>query len=117
MSESPTEAAILKVLDWAYDKAAEGFPHFDSANDLAESYLKGESPTPSRHFLSRHHTLTSADVRWPLTVEGNPHLLIAGLPGMGKTTCLLTLCKQMIAVKALYFCEGKTRPVPVRLSP
>ena len=40
---------------------------------------------------------TSTEVRWPLTVKGNPHLLVAGLPGMGKTTCLLNLCKQMIA--------------------
>ena len=40
--------------------------------------------------------LTGADVRWPLTVKGNPHLLLAGLPGMGKTTCLLSLCRQML---------------------
>ena len=33
---------------------------------------------------------------WPLTTKGNPHLLIAGLPGMGKTTSLLNLCTQMI---------------------
>ncbi len=42
MSESPTETAILKILDWAYDKATEGFPCFDSANDLAKDYLKGD---------------------------------------------------------------------------
>lgn len=42
--------------------------------------------------------LTGAEVRWPLTVKGNPHLLIAGLPGMGKTTCLLNLCEQMLDV-------------------
>ena len=41
-------------------------------------------------------TLTGADVQWPLTVKGNPHLLIGGLPGMGKTTCLLNLCRQMV---------------------
>jgi hypothetical protein len=41
-------------------------------------------------------TLTGIDVRWSLTVKGNPHLLVAGLPGMGKTTCLLKLCKQML---------------------
>ena len=41
--------------------------------------------------------LTGAEVRWPLTVKGNPHLLVAGLPGMGKTTCLLNLCTQMLA--------------------
>lgn len=42
-------------------------------------------------------TFTGNDVKWPLTVKGNPHLLVAGLPGMGKTTCLLNLCKQMLA--------------------
>ena len=43
------------------------------------------------------NSFTRAEVRWPLTVKGNPHLLIAGLPGMGKTTCLLNLCRQMLA--------------------
>ena len=43
-------------------------------------------------------TFTNSDVLWPLTTKGNPHLLIAGLPGMGKTTCLLNLCRQMAAV-------------------
>ena len=42
--------------------------------------------------------LTGANVRWTLTVKGNPHLLVAGLPGMGKTTCLLNVCKQMLDV-------------------
>ena len=37
-----------------------------------------------------------ARVEWQLTVRGNPHLLVAGLPGMGKTTCLLNLCRQML---------------------
>ena len=41
--------------------------------------------------------LTGSEVRWPLTIKGNPHLLVAGLPGMGKTTCLLNLCQQMLA--------------------
>ena len=36
------------------------------------------------------------EVSWPLAVEGNPHLLVTGLPGMGKTTCLLNLCAQML---------------------
>lgn len=35
-------------------------------------------------------------MHWPLTVRGNPHLLVAGLPGMGKTTCLLNICRQML---------------------
>ena len=40
--------------------------------------------------------LAASEVQWSLTVKGNPHLLIAGLPGMGKTTCLLNLCRQMV---------------------
>ena len=42
--------------------------------------------------------LTNIEVNWPLSVRGNPYLLIAGLPGMGKTTCLVNLCKQLVAV-------------------
>lgn len=41
--------------------------------------------------------VTGAEVRWDLTIKGNPHLLVAGLPGMGKTTCLLNLCRQMLS--------------------
>ena len=43
-----------------------------------------------------HDRFTSEEVKWSLTTKGNPHLLVAGLPGMGKTTCLLNLCKQML---------------------
>ena len=42
--------------------------------------------------------LTNASVDWTIRVEGNPHLLVAGLPGMGKTTCLVNMCRQMVAV-------------------
>lgn len=46
-----------------------------------------------------------SEVLWPLTTKGNPHLLLAGLPGMGKTTCLLNICRQMVAagVRPLIF--------------
>ena len=44
------------------------------------------------------NTYTNSDVGWRLGVDGNPHLLIAGLPGMGKTTCLVDLCKQMVTL-------------------
>ena len=53
-------------------------------------------PTPGPAIGLGADTLTGAHVQWPLTIKGNPHLLIAGLPGMGKTTCLLNLCRQMV---------------------
>lgn len=34
-------------------------------------------------------------VHWRVGVQGNPHLMIVGLPGMGKTHCLIHLCQQL----------------------
>ena len=53
------------------------------------------APIPAVHLGKE--ALTNIEVRWSLGVKGNPHLLIAGLPGMGKTTCLVNLCKQMVS--------------------
>ncbi len=53
------------------------------------------APIPAVHLGKE--ALTNTEVCWSLGVKGNPHLLIAGLPGMGKTTCLVNLCKQMVS--------------------
>lgn len=39
---------------------------------------------------------TESPVQWKMEISGNPHLMIAGLPGMGKTTCIINLCEQLI---------------------
>jgi len=67
----------------------------DEAANLGENAEGAPSEIPSVCFGT--DMLTGTEVRWPLTVRGNPHLLVAGLPGMGKTTCLLNLCKQTLA--------------------
>jgi hypothetical protein len=36
-------------------------------------------------------------VTWSPAITGNPHLMIAGLPGMGKTTCLINICNKLVA--------------------
>lgn len=58
------------------------------------------TPEPSNAELVTLGTdvLTGHDVQWSVSTVGNPHLLIAGLPGMGKTTCILNICKQMLSV-------------------
>ncbi len=45
------------------------------------------------------------ELQWDVNIKGNPHLLIAGLPGMGKTTCLLNISKQMVetGIKPIIF--------------
>ena len=40
---------------------------------------------------------SGADVEWPVTSKANPHLMIVGLPGMGKTETLLNICQQLVA--------------------
>jgi len=38
---------------------------------------------------------TGEDVQWRVSIKGNPHLMVLGLPGMGKTTSLITICRQL----------------------
>ena len=62
-----------------------------------------DSPGRDPEILLGKDFATGQQVFWPLTTKGNPHLLIAGLPGMGKTTCLLNICRQMV--------EAGVRPI------
>jgi hypothetical protein len=75
-------------------------PEAQSGESQAEKGGSGKTAGPTKEHVPSVYfgtdLLTGAEVRWPLTVKGNPHLLVAGLPGMGKTTCLLNLCKQML---------------------
>ena len=73
---------------------AADFEDAASGGDPASS-ATSDSPASVPAIALGADALTGADVHWPLTVKGNPHLLIAGLPGMGKTTCLLNLCRQI----------------------
>lgn len=43
------------------------------------------------------HASDGSELHWEPTIRGNPHLMIVGLPGMGKTTCLVSLCRQLLA--------------------
>ena len=74
-------------------EAAARLPTGETAPDRNPT---ADVPTPVPAIALGADTLTGADVQWSLPIKGNPHLLIAGLPGMGKTTCLLNLCRQMV---------------------
>ena len=72
MPESSTETALLRILDWAYDKATDGLPGFGSANDLAEDYLMRDGT------LSEN---VNALIRWQNTKAGTSGFL-TGLGGL-----------------------------------
>lgn len=72
MEGSLTETKIMQALDWAYDKAINGIPGLDSAQELAESYLKdSESLIDSANSL----------IRWQNTKAATSGFL-AGLGGI-----------------------------------
>jgi uncharacterized protein (DUF697 family) len=41
MTQEVNQSMIMKTLDWAYDKAVNGVPGFDSAEEMANDYLNG----------------------------------------------------------------------------
>ena len=56
-----------------------------------------DSPSSGEILLNLGHTLAGeVPVKWNLSIKGNPHLMIVGLPGMGKTTCIINLCEQLV---------------------
>jgi DNA phosphorothioation-dependent restriction protein DptH len=42
-------------------------------------------------------SLTHMPVDWSVSIRSNPHLMMVGLPGMGKTTALINIAKQLTA--------------------
>lgn len=42
-------------------------------------------------------TLTHVPVDWSVSIRTNPHLMMVGLPGMGKTIALINIAKQLAA--------------------
>lgn len=95
---APTPAATVSQPEHLTDAEEETSPD-EPQTQMSGSSDPEASTSHSEPSLSLGTQLfTGSEVRWPLTVKGNPHLLLAGLPGMGKTTCLLNLCKQMLDV-------------------
>ncbi|HBC7422224.1 TPA: EcsC family protein [Serratia marcescens] len=67
-----TIGKVQKALDWAYDKAVNGVPGLDSAQELAESYIKKDGDPV---------TCVNALIRWQNTKAGTSGFL-TGLGGI-----------------------------------
>ncbi len=69
-----------------------------AGSDQAAKEDSHEQSTKSPTALMLGHTAVGdVPVKWNIQIAGNPHLMIVGLPGMGKTTCLINLCSQLIS--------------------
>jgi len=93
--QSAASQPALSEAGSAMDTSNEGL-WAKSKTESASSSPAGRADDNERSVCLGTDLLTGSEVRWHLTVKGNPHLLVAGLPGMGKTTCLLNLCRQML---------------------
>lgn len=72
MGKNLTEGAVMRALDFAYDKAVNGVAGMDSASEIAESYMKsGESKLDQANSL----------IRWQNTKAGTSGFL-TGLGGI-----------------------------------
>lgn len=69
---SLSQAMILKSLDWAYDKATNGVPGLDSAQEMANNYLQGEGTLTEK---------VNSLIRWQNTKAGTSGF-ITGLGGL-----------------------------------
>jgi hypothetical protein len=72
------------------EEQGEGEPHIK----VSAGHSK-DSPTEIGIVLGKSED--DAKVCWQPSISGNPHMMIAGLPGMGKTTCLVSMCYQLAA--------------------
>ncbi|WP_411887713.1 ATP-binding protein [Hydrocarboniphaga effusa] len=74
----------------------------ESGVSSASSLSLSVSPELSANLVSNRarillgHQVGAGDpVDWSVSTQGNPHLLVVGLPGMGKTTSLIQICTQL----------------------
>lgn len=82
------------------------YPQKDSGSTMnpprSELTLPGteiEAPEASADGAARivlgRHVISDEPVEWSVGIRGNPHLMLVGLPGMGKTTSLINICRQL----------------------
>lgn len=72
MAEELTQGKIMQALDWAYEKAINGVPGLDSADEMAQEYLKGSGSMEDR---------VNSLIRWQNTKAGTSGFL-SGLGGI-----------------------------------
>lgn len=71
MASKLTESKIMQALDWAYEKAINGVPGLDSAEEMARDYLKGDDKLVDQ---------VNSLIRWQITKAGTSGFL-TGLGG------------------------------------
>jgi DNA phosphorothioation-dependent restriction protein DptH len=95
---SPTEAVVLSERQSPEETVPE---QPGTARETAGQVPNDQEPPNVAmarvEVLLGHRDGGDEPVLWHPNIKANPHLMILGLPGMGKTTCLINLCRQLEA--------------------
>jgi hypothetical protein len=65
--------------------------------DEAPEAAAGLDTVPDPLDIRLGESLTQIPIDWSVSIRSNPHLMMVGLPGMGKTTALINIAKQLTA--------------------
>ncbi len=100
--EEPEAANPTETSDVRREESAVGSGEsVESGEPVSEGAAEPASPTAatteSTDILLGHRNKGGEEITWTVGTSGNPHLMIVGQPGMGKTVCLLNLCRQFAA--------------------
>lgn len=118
-SQIPDRAARQRMIDLKSDQNIEPLEPQDATSNIEsddkdssqkepmQSVLKEEDS--AKEIQTRGETLihlgdeiqSAESVKWKISINANPHLLLVGLPGMGKTTSLINICTQMLREKII----------------
>jgi DNA polymerase III delta prime subunit len=71
----------------------------DDGLDRAKQEVGGDVPAAKSFAdpvqVRLGESLAQFPVDWSVSIRSNPHMMMVGLPGMGKTTALINMCRQL----------------------
>jgi len=97
LTDSPGEDADVVPEDDEPGREADDPQVPDETVPQARVDAPGPDSPPSLMVVHMGVDQYGEDVEWNVSIKGNPHFLMAGLPGMGKTTALVNMAHQFVS--------------------
>jgi hypothetical protein len=93
--QATTTVAPIPVVDAPSSPPVPSSSASESKPQTASKDFPSTPATPLSTAIRIGESKSGDEVLWTTSIRSNPHLMIVGLPGMGKTTCLISLCAQL----------------------
>lgn len=86
-----------KVADEAAEAPARLLIQSDNTELAADAWITVTGAALDPVDIRLGESVTQVPVDWSVSIRSNPHMMLVGLPGMGKTTALINISKQLTA--------------------